>query len=222
MYKIVEEMDIGTVYVPNNQYSKNCYDSIKIALEQKGKFISTTNVDDEYMLCNAKCKVLAVDNSSPRLDDDEAINDTSIVIELEYGTTKYLFMGDASINIEKELLEKLSKVEVLKVAHHGSNKSTSSKFLHMVRPTYSIISVGRNGYGHPNSKVLERLEEIKTNLYTTQKNGTIWIKSDGKLIYIDELDYNIDGANRKVSYVESLNILMMYYSKIFPFLSTTW
>ncbi len=221
MYKIIEEMDIGTVYVPNNQYSKSSYDSMKSELEQKDKIISITNVDHEYMLGDAKCKVLAVDNSSPSLDNDEAINDTSIVIELEYGTTKYLFMGDASSNIERKLLEELSKIEVLKVAHHGSNKSTSREFLHIVRPTYSIISVGKNSYGHPNSEVLERLEEIKTNLYTTQNNGTIWIKSDGNLIYINDLDYNIDGANRKVSYVENLNILTLYYFKIFPFLSTT-
>ena len=81
--------------------------------------------------------------------------------------------------------------------------------------------MGKNSYGHPNSEVLERLEEIKTNLYTTQNNGTIWIKSDGNLIYINDLDYNIDGANRKVSYVENLNILTLYYFKIFQFLSTT-
>lgn len=210
MYKIIEQMDIGNVYVPNNQYSKNSYDSMKRELERKNKAISTINENEEYMLGSASCKVLSVDNSSPSLDNDEAINDTSIVLEVDYKETKYLFMGDASSNIEKALLEEVGKVDVLKVAHHGSNKSTSREFLEKINPTYSIISVGKNGYGHPSNKVLERLEEIKTKLYITQSNGTIWIKSNGENIEIEELEYNLDGANRKISCIESLNMLYCF------------
>lgn len=173
MYKVIEQMDIGTVYVPDNKYSKNSYDSMKSELEKKNKVINTINKNKEYMLGNVRCKVLAVDNSSPNLDDDEAINDTSIVLEVDYGNKKYLFMGDASSNVEKTLLEELGKVDVLRVAHHGSNKSTSREFLERINPTYSIISVGKNSYGHPSNKVLERLEKIGTKLYTTQSNGTI-------------------------------------------------
>jgi len=219
MYKVIEQIDIGTVYVPDNKYSKNSYDSMKNELEKKNKVISTINEDNEYMLGNVRCKVLAVDNSSPSLDDDEAINDTSIVLEVDYEKTKYLFMGDASSNVEKTLLEELSKVDILKVAHHGSNKSTSKEFLERINPTYSIISVGKNGYGHPSNKVLERLEEIRTKLYTTKNNGTIWIKSNGENIEIEELKYNLDGANRKISYIESLNPL--YCSTKVPSLLTT-
>lgn len=207
MYKVIEEIDIGTIYVPYNQYSKECYDKMITATAKKGKEISIINTDDKYTLGEANWKVISVDNSSPKIENDEAINDTSIVIELEYKNTKYLFMGDASSKIEENLLKNLSKVDVLKVAHHGSNKSTSNEFLKRVKPKYSIISVGKNSYNHPDNRVIKRLEDIKTEIYTTQDNGTIWITSNGEFVKLEILDCNVDGANRKVSYMEGRNAL---------------
>lgn len=207
MYKVIEEIDIGTIYVPYNQYSKECYDKMITATAKEGKEISIINTDDKYTLGEANWKVISVDNSSPKIENDEAINDTSIVIELEYKNTKYLFMGDASSKIEENLLKNLSKVDVLKVAHHGSNKSTSNEFLKRVKPKYSIISVGKNSYNHPDNRVIKRLEDIKTEIYTTQDNGTIWITSNEEFVKLEILDCNVDGANRKVSYMEGRNAL---------------
>lgn len=122
-------------------------------------------------------------------------NDSSIVIELAYNTTKYLFMGDASTDVEKS--RTWNDIDVLKVAHHGSNSSTSQDFLKQVKPEIAVISVGENDYGHPTDTVLKNLGNVE--LYRTDKNGTIWITSDGKKINIIELDYNLDGNGRKIS-----------------------
>ena len=104
-------------------------------------------------------------------------NDNSIVIYLNIHNIKFLFMGDASINVEKEILEKynLTNVDFLKVGHHGSDTSSGKEFIDEINPKYSIISVGKNNrYGHPKDKVLNNLSNSK--IYRTDLNGTIVIK----------------------------------------------
>ena len=104
-------------------------------------------------------------------------NDNSIVGYLNIHNIKFLFMGDASINIEKEILEKyeLTNVDILKVGHHGSDTSSGKEFIDEINPKYSIISVGKNNrYGHPNKEVLNILNNSK--IYRTDLKGTIAIK----------------------------------------------
>lgn len=104
-------------------------------------------------------------------------NDNSNVIYFKYGTFKFLFMGDAGIEKEKDILEKynISDVYVLKVGHHGSKTSSDKKFIDEIKPKYSIISVGKNNrYGHPNKEVLNNLDNSK--IYRTDEDGSILFK----------------------------------------------
>ena len=85
-----------------------------------------------------------------------------------------MFMGDASITTEKEILDKynLPDIDVLKVGHHGSKTSSSRVFIDEMNPKYSIISVGKNNrYGHPNKEVLNNLDNSK--IYRTDQDGSI-------------------------------------------------
>ncbi len=104
-------------------------------------------------------------------------NDNSNVIYTELNGYKFMFMGDAGIEKEKDILEKynLSNIDVLKVGHHGSRTSSSIEFINEINPKYSIISVGRNNrYGHPNKEVLKNLEDSK--IYRTDQDGSIMFK----------------------------------------------
>ena len=104
-------------------------------------------------------------------------NDNSNVIYTELDGYKFMFMGDASVTTEKEILNKynLSDIDVLKVGHHGSKTSTSIDFINEIHPKYSIISVGKNNrYGHPNKEVLDTLNNSK--IYRTDQNGSILFK----------------------------------------------
>ena len=101
-------------------------------------------------------------------------NDNSNVIYMELNSYKFLFMGDASVTTEKEILKDydLPKIDVLKVGHHGSKTSSSEEFINTINPKYSIISVGKdNKFGHPNKEVLDNLKNSK--IYRTDKKGTI-------------------------------------------------
>lgn len=104
-------------------------------------------------------------------------NDNSSVIYFNYNKYKFLFMGDAGIEKEKDILKKynLHNIDFLKVEHHGSNTSSSKNFIESIKPRYSIISVGKNNrYGHPKESVLDILKDGK--IYRTDLDGSIEIK----------------------------------------------
>ena len=104
-------------------------------------------------------------------------NDNSNVIYTELNGYKFMFMGDAGVDKEKDILDKynLSNVDVLKVGHHGSKTSSSKEFIDEINPKYGIISIGKNNrYGHPNKEVLNNLENSK--IYRTDQDGSIMFK----------------------------------------------
>ena len=113
-------------------------------------------------------------------------NDNSNVIYIDLNSYKFMFMGDASITTEKEILDKynLPDIDVLKIGHHGSKTSSSKEFINEINPKYSIISVGKNNrYGHPNKEVLENLKYSK--IYRTDKEGSIMFKIKNNKLKIE-------------------------------------
>lgn len=113
-------------------------------------------------------------------------NDNSSVIYTKINNYKFLFMGDAGIEVEEDLIEKynLQNIDVLKVGHHGSKTSTSQEFINEINPKYSIISVGKNNkYGHPNKGVLNILE--KSNIYRTDEDGSIMFEIKNNKLKIE-------------------------------------
>lgn len=104
-------------------------------------------------------------------------NDNSSVIYTKLNNYKFLFMGDAGVEVEEDLIEKynLQDIDVLKVGHHGSKTSSGKEFVNELNPKYSVISVGKNNrYGHPNDSVLDNLENSK--IYRTDEDGSIMFK----------------------------------------------
>ena len=113
-------------------------------------------------------------------------NDNSNVIYFNYKNFKFLFMGDASVKREMDILDKynLINIDLLKVGHHGSKTSSSKKFIDEVNPKYSLISVGKNNrYGHPNKEVLNNLE--KTKIYRADIDGSIMFKIKNNKLKIE-------------------------------------
>lgn len=104
-------------------------------------------------------------------------NDNSNVVYFYQNNFKFLFMGDAGIKKEKDILAKydLNDIDFLKVGHHGSNTSSSKPFINSINPKYALISVGENNrYNHPQKSVLDNLSNSK--VYRTDLDGSIEIK----------------------------------------------
>ena len=108
-------------------------------------------------------------------------NDNSIITYFTYQKYKFLYMGDASITTEDNLLENynLNNISILKVGHHGSNTSSSKDFISQINPSISLISVGENNiYHHPNKEVINNLS--KSRIYRTDINNMVKLTINSK------------------------------------------
>ena len=102
-------------------------------------------------------------------------NENSLVLYFSMWGKKFLIMGDASIEVEKQILLDNPNLDcdILRVGHHGSNTSTSPEFISKITPSESIISVGKNYYGHPHKDVIYTLEKYNVRIRRTDLEGTI-------------------------------------------------
>lgn len=115
-------------------------------------------------------------------------NNMSIVARFDFGETSFLFTGDAETKPEGDLVSSGAQLDadVLKVGHHGSNTSSSKKFIQAVSPDYAIIEVGAgNEYNHPSDDTIDTLNQIGAEVYRTDLNGCITVTTDGKEITLE-------------------------------------
>ena len=109
-------------------------------------------------------------------------NNGSIVVRISFSDVSFLFMGDAEVLAEEEILNRdhTMKADILKIGHHGSRTSSSNRFLNEVNPDIAIYSAGNeNSYGHPHTEVMNRLARKGITVYGTDTHGTILVTSDG-------------------------------------------
>ena len=176
--------------MPNAITTTKTFEDVLDSLDRKKIKFQTPNVNDDFKLNDATFKVLHIG------DNKKDLNDTSVVLRLEYGNTSYLLMGDATSNVEKDLLNNNInlKSDVLKVGHHGSNYSSTIDFLNEVKPEYAIIEVGKNNsYNHPRQETLDKLKDLNAKVYRTDLDGTIVATSDGNSIKIETIKTDTNG-----------------------------
>ena len=170
---IIQNFEIENIYMPNVQTNTKTFEDVLDAVAQKGLTITTPKVHDTFQIGEAQCEIMAVG------DDENNLNLASIVIQMKFDELTYLFTGDAEEEIEQKL--EVGKVNILKAGHHGSDTSSSENFLQKIAPEVAIISVGEdNSYKHPSQTVLDRLEQIGSKVYRTDKVGNIWIEQKNK------------------------------------------
>ena len=132
---------------------------------------------------------------SSKFIKENPLNNNSIVCKLCYKNFTMLFTGDIEEETEKELINlykedsNILNSTVLKVAHHGSNSSSTDEFIKKVNPRISLIGVGKNNlYGHPSENVINRLKNNNSRVYRTDKDGeiSIVVNRKGKIVNIQK------------------------------------
>lgn len=197
MADIVDNISVEKIYMPYNvTEDANFYKKVTNSINSKKLSVETVSENDKIILSsNFILEVLYVDNKEPLNQ-----NNASIVLQLEYGTQKYLFMGDAEKEVETKLLQEdsLEDIDVLKVGHHGSETSSTKGFIDKVLPEISIISVQNGRYNNmPSKDIIDRLKINGNQVYITDTDGTIWITSDGITNDVIILkDLNLNGASK--------------------------
>ncbi|MBN6205903.1 MBL fold metallo-hydrolase [Ralstonia pickettii] len=109
-------------------------------------------------------------------------NESSIVLKVAYNEIDFLFMSDVEAKQEKKITDKYDvESEILKVAHHGSNSSSSLEFLKKAKPEAAIISYSKeNDYGHPVQRVIKNLKKINAQIFSTAVYGNVIVETDGQ------------------------------------------
>lgn len=175
---VINTFDIENVYLPNATTTTKTFEDVINAIQGKGLKIKSPEEGYKFKLGEANCEVMLA-----RIDTSN-LNNSSIVLRLEFGNKSFLFMGDTES--ANESLRQWPQTTVLKVGHHGSDTSSSESFLNQVKPEIAVIMVGEgNDYGHPKQEIINRLENIGAKIYRTDKNGTITMTTDGNKIEVN-------------------------------------
>ena len=175
---LVRRFDVPRVYYGG---SEGDYDVLLQKVRRRGIACAPLQEGDSFSYGDAALTVLSPLGN--RTYDDE--NACSAVLRLTLGDTAALFMADATIQAEEYMLFRYHRSElaadVLKVGHHGSNGSSSLRFLKTVAPALSVISVGTgNEYGHPTAEVLLRLKLTGTRILRADEVSAVQITLDGR------------------------------------------
>lgn len=181
MAKIINTFNIHSFYAPKVTNNTDSFRDMLNALSNKNLKLIPAKAGLKINLGdNINCTIL-----SPINDYYKELNNYSVVLKISYNNTSFIFMGDAEICNEEELIKSgySLKADVLKVGHHGSNSSTSPWLLAEVKPKVAVISSGKdNEYGHPNKEVINKLYKENISLYRTDIDGSIILESDGNKI----------------------------------------
>lgn len=156
--EVINTLKVKSVYAPKVTHTTQAYKNFLTAVKKKNLKIKVAKKGVEIP---TKSKSVTLKFLAPVKEYSKSdLNNWSGVLQLTHSKKKFLFTGDAETQSEKDMLKAgvLSKVDVLKVSHHGAKEATGTSFLNKVKPTYAVISVSKtNGYGHPTSTTLNRL-----------------------------------------------------------------
>lgn len=169
MDDIINSFEIGKIYMPNVSTNTKTFEDVIDATKNKNLQIETPKAGDNFTIGKVSCEVAYVGS------DKENLNLSSIIIKMKYNNLSYLFTGDTEADVENKI--DFGKINILKVAHHGSDTSSSEKFVKETAPEVAIISVGKdNSYGHPSVEIIKRYEEVGSKIYRTDEVGNIFIE----------------------------------------------
>ena len=194
LISILENYEVSNVLCPDYKKDTKIYKSFKNSLKKSKANIIYPKKGDNFNISDARIKILWPNEYKNGID-----NDNSIILKLIHGNMSFLFTGDASINIENQLIYSgfNLKSDVVMLGHHGSKYSTSNEFLGEVDPRLAIISVGNNNrYGHPSNRVLKLLNNKNIKFLRTDIDGDITIKCDGNKIKVNT---NKSNKNSKIN-----------------------
>ncbi len=185
MYKIINDYQIDTFYLTSASTTTKTYSRMLDALEK--------SADTEVVLADAAAAHPFIDWDdnvevriiSPFSDESYTdLNNSSIMLHVKFGGNAIMLTGDAETAAETIALSRLPasyfEADILKVGHHGSSSSTSSRFLSAINPKIALISLGKdNSYGHPHRETILNLDLINALIYRTDESGTICVTMDG-------------------------------------------
>ena len=178
---IIEKFETEKIYLPKAESNTKKYEELLLSIKNSGHSVTSAEAF-KYLHKDDNLEMYFVAPNSKNYKD---LNNFSAVLKIDYAEVSFLFMGDAEKLSENEIKSDI-KADVIKIGHHGSDTSSGERFIKKVNADYGIISVGEdNQYNLPKKEVIKSWEDEGTEIYRTDKNGNILIKTDGTKIEIE-------------------------------------
>lgn len=171
----------------NNTPTTTTYEKMLTAIKNSGAKLIAAKPGNEYSFGGAEFTVLAP------FEQDENLNNMSVVIKLTYKGYSFVFSGDAEKDVEKQILKAGYDIsaDVYKGAHHGSSTSNSKNFVKAINPTYAVLSYEQdNSYGHPHRETIDLFNKEGIVYYSTADYGTIVFTVDNNVLDILAVNNN--------------------------------
>lgn len=179
---VLKRYQVGAFIYNGRNGTASSWSELVNIMEQNKIPVEILMAGDKISYLNSHFDILMPDKNFINSAD---INETVLVELLQSQGSKILFTGDADAKIEDYLLQRYNlNIDVLKVAHHGSKFSSSEEFLKSILPKVAVIEVGKNSYGHPTPEALSRLASVGSQIFRTDKDGTIKLVINGQNISI--------------------------------------
>ena len=204
MDDVIEAFNAGTIILPVVTADSGVYSYVERAAQESSANVVQADVGATYSLGNATFTILSCNPVSSLADvaETDYINESSVVIRLDYDDSSFLFTGDMEKANEYALIDEFVDidVDVLKVAHHGSLTSSAREFIDLVSPDVGVISAGiNNQYNHPSKGTLETLQDCDVAVLRTDLLGSIRINTDGESYTIEAFESDTDGNTSSVA-----------------------
>ncbi len=177
MATVINSFNIGEIWAPQATTNTRTFENFLDAVSNKGLQINSGSKGKNIVAPGTTNYSIEILGPSDTLSSDD-MNDYSLIIRVTFGNTSFLFTGDAP---KDEISADVSDhVNVLKVAHHGSDTGTDAALIGKLQPNIAVISYGLNNkYGHPTQDTLNALATCNAQVFGTGANGTITVVSDG-------------------------------------------
>lgn len=182
---LLETVEIDTIYNSGFEYDSNLFHRYQELAKEKEVPVRPVHAGEMITIDPALLVMVTGPDGTVRNSDP---NQHSVVLNVVYGETGFLFTGDAGEAEEEHLVhnyEDLLDTDFLKVGHHGSRTSSYESFLNYVTPEIAVVSLGeKNKYDHPHAEAIQRLKATGTELYFTSRDKGMIFQSDGQRIWI--------------------------------------
>ena len=180
---LIEGIPIAHIYNSGYRYDSNIYKEYIRKSAEKGISVTTLKAGD-HLEIDAAVLIMVLGPEEEHFGSDP--NEHSVVLNIIYGESEFLFTGDAGLEQESRLLENygdLLDTDFLKVGHHGSRTSSGTEFLEEVTPEIAVVSLAaQNRFNHPHEEAVARLKGSKGELLFTSKERAMIFVSDGTSI----------------------------------------
>jgi len=190
LVEVLERFRVKQVLYPSLDYQSPLYDRWLKLIEEKKLKSATAQVGQQIDLGEGTVLKILNPQLAHLTDTSSDMDNNGVVLRLSRGNVSFLLTADIRQEAEFKLIADRMGLNstVFKVAHHGSDTSTTPEFLAVVDPQLVVISVGAdNKFGHPSDEVLNRLKERigAENIYRTDQQDAIEFITDGERLWVE-------------------------------------